>query len=215
MEFAYLKNVQERLDAIRSLTRETRVTPDERFKYSIKDIKPGGFIRLKGDVCQVMIGGRYDEWDEKYKKKQNYSSHEFRLFNMHTGQIALLEWDEEDQVVSAGASVKKLKWSELTDEAGEAIDEDDLEEMASGDGIKYGKKTFWYDDDWAAKYTAAGKSKSEKAWIYEFETDDGEMLTIEEWGQGEKSDDYEIWYCLAIDPDSIEVLAIGDRPTAS
>jgi hypothetical protein len=209
MEFAYLKNVQERLDAIRTLTRENRVPPGDRFKYSIKDINPGGFVRLNNDVCYVMAGGRYDEWDEQYKKKQDYAAHEYRLRNMCTGQIILLEWDEEDQVVSACASVKKLKWSELADEAGEAIDEDDLEQMGSGDGIKYNGKDFWYDDDWAAKYVPSGKRNGEKAWIYEFEAKDGEMLTIEEWGGGQKAEDYEIWHCLSIDPDTIEVLAVS------
>lgn len=209
MEFAYLKSVQERLDAIRALARDNRIPPDQRFNYSIKDIAPSGFVRLRGDVCHVMAGGRYDEWNEKYKKKLDYTSHEYRLRNLRTGQIVLLEWDEEDQVVSASVSLKKLKWSELADEAGAAIDEDDLEEMDSGDGIKYGGKVYWYDDDWAAKYVPAGKHNGEKAWIYEFEAEDGEMLTIEEWGGGEKGDDYEIWHCLPIDPDTIEVLAVS------
>lgn len=209
MEFAYLKSVQERLDAIRTLTRENRVPPGDRFKYSVKDINPGGFVRLHNDVCHVMAGGRYDEWDEQYKKKKDYAAHEYRLRNMRSGQIILLEWDEEDQVVSACASVKKLKWPELADEAGEAIDEDDLEEMGSGDGIKYNGKDFWYDDDWAAKYVPSGKRSGEKAWIYEFEAEDGEMLTIEEWGGGQKAEDYEIWYCQPIDPDTIEVVAVS------
>jgi hypothetical protein len=209
MDFAYQRSVQQRLDAIRTLTRQARVPAGQRFKYTIKDLRPGGFVRLHDDVCHVMAGGRYDEWDESYAKKQAYTSHEYRLKNMRTAQIVLLEWEEEDQVLRASASAKKLKWSELADEAGEAIDEDDLEEMGSGDGIKYRGKTFWYDDDWAAKYTAAGKKKGEKAWIYEFEADDGEMLTIEEWGGGEKADDYEIWHCLAVDPNAIEIIATG------
>lgn len=208
MEFAYLKSVQARLDAIRSLTRESRIPANDRFKYSIKDIKPNGFLRLHGDVCHVMKGGCYDEWNEDYTVKKEYSSHELRLLNLRTGQIVLLEWDEEDQTVSAYVSEKKLKWADLTDEAGEKIDEDDLEEMGAGDGIKYTGKTFWYEDDWAAKYVQSGNHKSEKAWVYEFETDNKEMITIEEWGGGEKSDDYEIWYCLPVDPDSIEIIAI-------
>jgi len=209
MDFAYLKNVQERLDAIRALTRDARIPPADKFRYQIKDIQPGGFLRLTGDVCFVMQGGRYDEWNEAYTKKRDYAAHEVRLLNMRTGRIALLEWDEEDRIVSACVSEKKLKWSELADEAGEAIDEDDLEEMDSQDGIKYQGKTFWYDDDWAAKYIQAGKRKGEKAWIYEFEADDGEMLTIEEWSGGERADDYEIWYCKPIDPDSIEIISTG------
>jgi hypothetical protein len=215
MEFAYLKSVQARLDAIRTLTRDNRIPPSKRFNYSIKDIAPGGFVRLDGDVCHVMAGGHYDEWDEKYRKKLGYTSHEYRLRNLRTGQIILLEWDEEDQVVSASVSTKKLKWAELADEAGEAIDEDDLEKMDSGDGIKYNGKDFWYDDDWAAKYVPAGKRNGEKAWIYEFEAKDGEMLTIEEWGGGEKADDYEIWHCLSVDPDTIEVLAASGEKEAS
>ncbi|MBU1054387.1 MAG: DUF4178 domain-containing protein [Proteobacteria bacterium] len=211
MEFAYLKGVQDRLDVIRTLTRQSRIPANDRFKYSIKDIKPDGFVRLNGDICHVMKGGRYDEWDENYKAKKEYSSHEFRLLNLRTGQIVLLEWDEDDQIVSACTGVKKLKWSDLADEAGEKIDEDDLEEMGSDDGIKYNGKTYWYEDDWAAKYVPSGKRNSEKAWIYEFEADDKEMITIEEWGGGEKSDDYEIWHCLSIDPNSIEIIAITTK----
>ncbi len=215
MDFAYLKGVQQRLDAIRTLTRASRVPFGDRFKYAIKDVQSGGFVRLHDDVCQVMVSGRYDEWDENYKKKKEYASHELRLLNMRTGQTVLMEWDEEDQTISACTSIQKLKWAELADEAGEVVDEDDLEEMGSGDGLKYIGKTFWYEDDWAAKYTQSGKSKSEKAWVYEFEADDGEMITIEEWGGGEKPDDYEIWYCRSIDPDTVEVLAVtAGQPAA-
>jgi hypothetical protein len=209
MDFAYLKNVQERLDAIRTLTRKARIPAADKFRFSIKDVKPAGFIRLHGEVCFVMQGGRYDEWNEAYTKKQDYAVHEYRLLNMRTGGLLLLEWDEADQVVSACASEKKLKWSELADEAGEAIDEDDLEEIGSGDGITYNGKIFWYDDDWAAKYIQAGKRKAENAWVYEFEADDGDMLTIEEWSGGEKADDYEIWYCKPIDPNGVEIISTG------
>ena len=209
MDFAYEKNVQERIDAIRTLTRPSRIPNADRFKYSVKDMQPGGFVRVNGDICQVKSGGRYDEWDENYKKKQAYSSQEYRLLNMRTGKQMLFEWDEEDHVVSAAISEKKLAWSELTDEAGEEMDEDDLEEIGSGDGIKYNGKVFWYDDDWAAKYVSAGKRFGEKAWIYEFRAENGEMITIEEWGGGEKSDDYEIWHCRSLGPDSVEILAAG------
>jgi hypothetical protein len=209
MDFAYLKSVQDRLDAVRRLTRQVRIRPGDRFKYSIKDLQHSGFVRLNGDVCHALQGGRYDEWDEDYGEQEEYTSHEFRLLNMRTGQIVLLEWDEEDQTVSACASVNKLKWSQLSDEAGETVDEDDLEEMGSGDGLKYNDKIFWYDDDWAAMYLPFDGRKNEKAWIYEFEADDGEMITIEEWGGGQKSSDYEIWHCLPIDPNAIEIIALS------
>jgi hypothetical protein len=215
MDFAYQKNVQERLDAIRTLTRQSRIPATDRFKYSVKVIEPGGFVRVDGDVCHVMKGGRYDEWDEDYTAKKEYASHEFRLLNMRTGQMILLEWDEEDENLSACVSEKKLKWSDLADEAGVKIDEDDLEEMGSGDGIKYDGKIFWYDDDWAAKYVPSGKRKSENAWVYEFEADDGEMITIEEWGDGEKSDDYEIWYCRSVDPNAMEIIALATEENIS
>jgi hypothetical protein len=156
-----------------------------------------------------MRGGRYDEWDENYKEQKEYSSHEFRLLNMRTGKVVLLEWDEQDQTVSACAGVNKLKWSQLSDEAGAAVDEDDLEEIGSGDGLKYNGKTYWYDDDWAAMYIPFGSGRSEKAWLYEFEADDGEMITIEEWGEGEKASDYEIWHCLSVDPNAIEIIALS------
>jgi hypothetical protein len=207
VDFAFQKSVQERLDTIRLLTRDVRVPSSERFKYSIKDLKHLGFVRLNGDVCYAKQGGRYDEWDENYKVRKAYSAHEFRLLNLRTGRTVLLEWEEEDETISAVTSVNKLKWSDLTDEAGESIDEDDLEEMGSGDGIKYKGKVFWYDDDWAAMYAPFNKQTSERAWIYEFQADDGQMLTIEEWGGGEKSSDYEIWHCLSIDPNAIEIIA--------
>ncbi len=209
MDFAYLKSVQERLDMVRRLTRQVRIPPGDRFKYAIQDLQHGGFVRLNGDVCFAIQGGRYDEWDEDYKEQKDYAAHEFRLLNMRTGKIVLLEWDEEDQTVSACASVDKLKWSQLTDEAGESVDEDDLETMGSGDGLKYNGKTFWYEDDWAAMYVPFDGRKNERAWVYEFEAEDGEMITVEEWGGGQKSSDYEIWHCLPIDPNAIEILALS------
>jgi hypothetical protein len=215
MDFAYLRSVEDRLDIVRRLTRQVRIRPGDRFKYSIKDLQHGGFVRLNGDVCHAVQGGRYDEWDEDYKGQKEYAAHEFRLLNLRTGQIVLLEWDEEDQSVSACASADKLKWSQLSDEAGETVDEDDLEEMGSGDGLKYKGKTFWYDDDWAAMYVPLDGRGTEKAWIYEFEADDGEMITIEEWGGGQKSSDYEIWHCLPLDPNAVEIIALSaDRAPA-
>jgi hypothetical protein len=87
--------------------------------------------------------------------------------------------------------------------------------MGSGDGLKYKGKTFWYEDDWAAIYVPFDGRKEEKAWVYEFESDDGEMITIEEWGGGQKSGDYEIWHCLPIDPNAIEIMALSaDRAPA-
>jgi hypothetical protein len=58
-------------------------------------------------------------------------------------------------------------------------------------------------------YIPFGSGGSEKAWLYEFEADGGEMITIEEWGEGEKSSDYEIWHCLSVDPNAIEIIALS------
>jgi hypothetical protein len=207
--FVSVKSLKTRFDAIRTLQQAHLIPETDRYRYSIKDLKVGGFIRVEGCVCFVTRHGRYDEYDESYKKKQGYSAHEFRLLNLENGEIINIEWEEDDEL-KVFISTEMLSFSDLCDELGEDIDEDDLDDIVGDeDCVVFDSMVFDYEEDWAAKYFPEGQSKAEKAYIYEFSGTDGIGITIEEWGDGEKQSDYEIWLTRRIDPDAIEIISLG------
>ena len=97
----------------------------------------------------------------------------------------------------------------MKDDQGQAIDEDDLDQIAEDkDAIVVNGETFWYEDDWASIFIRAGKE--ENVYMYEFENEDStKFLSIEEW-QGSGRDEYQIYTSIPINPDSISIISKGD-----
>lgn len=214
LDFAFQKSMEKRLAAIRSLPPDKLIPEKDRLGLSITDVKQGGFMRVNGQVKHVQQAGRYDEWNDKFTKKLSgdFTCVELRVLNIETGERENFEWEIDDGELSVSATIARLKFSDLTDDEGEGIDDDDLEQIEEEeDDIFYQGKKFECDSDecWSAKYYPLGSRTGEKVYMYEFEAKDGSMITIEEWVQGDEKYEYQIWLSEPINPDSIEVISTG------
>ena len=181
---------RKRLEVIRSMPQP--IPPNDRFKHSIKDVKVGGFIWVVDKVFSIT---------EQYLYKDNGDQWvEFKLYSCSDGKTFYLEWDEDDEI-TVSLTTEIVKFKDLK------IDEDDLEEMDEEEEgeIKFRGKTYSYDDSYKATFYRDQGAKGESLYIYEFETEDDEFLTIEEWD----GEDYEAFTGSVIPPGEIEVLALG------
>ena len=196
-------------DAVRKLSPEKLIPEKERWKHTIKEVKQDGFIRYDGKTYSVMEVGKYQGFNEQFTRKTGLPWFELKLFCIDTAEILNLEWEEDDEI-KASITLKSLRFSDLSDDEGNAVDEDDLDQIAQDkDVICLDGKKFNYNDDYAAKYyRGVVKKGGEKVYSYEFESSDGNCLTIEEWQSGGK-EEYNIYLSRKIDANSIEVLASG------
>lgn len=213
-DFAFMKSLQERFSIVRALDPKQLIPPARRFQYSVKQLTVGSFFRLHDSTYYVRSIGTCQEYDEAYEKKQNYVMTEFRCLDLGSGDTVYMEWEEDDELETF-VGLSRLTFKDLTDDQGEAVDEDDLDQIVDdNDTLLYQGKVYRYDDDWAAVYTPAGGKKTEKVYIYEFEAKDGTGLTVEEWGGGKKSSDYEIWISRKENADAFEILSLGGETVA-
>ena len=205
---AFRMSLARQFDAIRQLSPENLILKRDRWKHNIKDVKETGFLSYEGKTYLVKEVGLYQEFDEKYIKASGRPWFELRLFCIDTGEIVNIEWEEDDEI-KVSMTLKELKFSDLRDDEGKAIDEDDLDQIADEeDGIFFGGKKFEYKDDYAAKYYRNGVMEGGDVYMYEFESLDGTCLTIEEWQSGGK-EEYKIYLSSQIDVNNIEILSLG------
>lgn len=204
-----------RFAAIRSIDPETLVSTNEQWKHSIKDVRVGGCVIFNEQTHIVESIGRYDEFDENFKKKTGFSSFELKLFCLETGKHCDIEWEEDDEVeISVTTTV--LSFSDLRDDEGDSIDDDDLDQICSDkDSVVYNNTVFNYDDDWPARYYRNGGSRDGlKVFFYDFESKGGTCLSIEEWvtGSGENASyEYELFLSEPVNPASIGVMSLGPK----
>jgi len=209
LDFAFQKGFEERLRLIRGIEPGQVLDREIRMRRSVRDLTEGVQFRLNDRVYHVISLGTCQEYDEAYARPLDYVCTEFRCLDLISGATAYFEWEEDDALL-VYASERKLSFTDLADDAGKAVDEDDLEQIVDEeDSLFLDGRQFHYDDDWAAMYTRSGRQAGEKAYVYEFEADDGACLTIEEWNEGKKSSDYELWLCRKVDADAFEILT-GD-----
>jgi len=137
-----------------------------------------------------------DIYTYKYKKE---TWNEFKLINVLTGEVAFLEFEKDDVIeyYFSGAPLKRNQWPVSPEEVEEMADEEEGE-------IYFGGKTFYYEDDYKVKFSrASNPEKEEKAYMYEFETDNGESLTYEKWDKN----DFEVYFSKPID--RVEIVCLG------
>ncbi|MCP4024349.1 MAG: DUF4178 domain-containing protein, partial [Desulfobacteraceae bacterium] len=127
---------------------------------------------------------------------------------LETGETFNFEWEYDDELEIA-MTLERLSFRNLKDEAGENIDEDDLDQIADDkDAVVFNQEKFWYEDDWAAIYLRG--TKEEKVYMYEFENEGAlKFLTIEEWDSGSGKESYQIYTSLPVEPGNIRVLSKG------
>ncbi|PCI71902.1 MAG: hypothetical protein COB38_04990 [Gammaproteobacteria bacterium] len=207
-----MNDLKQQLQAIRSL----EVLPlQESQKLDITSIKKGGFIELNNDTWQIV--NYYSYLDVKWKdfspRKKDYWVIELELYSLTKGIKTFVEWeiDDELEVCLTDASIKlrDIKYE------GKSLSRKDLayiEDEEEGEVKFAGTKYFYSDDDtWAGLFfksaeDAKAKTNSTPLRVYEFESDDGQYLTIESWHGNEDKVEREAFVSHSIKSKDIQVL---------
>lgn len=207
---ADLRRFDRQFEAIRALAPERARSAAERGGRWIVELGAGGFLRCNGRTYRVEGSAEYHETDEKrYEDRIGEPWTEFALIEIETGETCYVEW-EQDDVLDIYLTRRQIRFRDLADESGAAIDEDDLDPATeSEDSFFLDGREFAYEDDYAAIYSRGGKD--EPVYFYEFRADDGTVLTVEEWIGRPASDnaDYQIWLSERLEPDAVEIIALG------
>lgn len=202
------KSFEERFDAIRSLKPEDIVSEKEKNSLTIMDIKEDSFFLFNTKTYFVKQACPYQEASEDFSKKLDYTVTELNCLCLETGDNVNFEWEYDDEL-EVSFTTERLTFKRFTDEEGEAIDADDLDQIVDdSDLIMLDKEKFWYEDDWPALYICKGKE--EDVYMYEFENETHtKFITIEEWGANKKRQEYQIFLSEPANPKDITVLTKG------
>ncbi len=208
LDTATQKSFQERFTAIRTLKKQNLASGSEKAEITLQSSGKFSFFEYQGNTWFVKDVNRYEETSEDFKTKKGYFIHELTCLCLETGKTVNFEWEFDDELEIA-MTLERLSFRNLKDDAGEAIDEDDLDQIADDkDAIVVNNEKFWYEDDWAALYYRG--AKEEKVYMYEFENESHtKFLTIEEWS-GSGKDQYQIYTSSPVDPQSIDILTKGE-----
>ena len=207
LDIATQKSFQERFTAIRSLKKEDLVSMSQKMSLTLKDAGKNSFFEYLGNTWFVTDLDKYEETSDDFKSKKGYFIYELTCLCLETGKTANFEWEFDDEL-EISMTLERLSFRNLKDDAGESIDEDDLDQIADDkDVILLNNENFWYEDDWASIYYRG--SKEEKVYMYEFENENHtKFLTIEEWS-GSGKDEYQIYTSSPVDPNSISIVSRG------
>lgn len=208
LDIAAQKSFQERLGAIRTLTKKDLVPGPEKAGLSIQDAGTHSFFEYLGHTYFVKSLKKYEETSDDFKNKKGYFIYELTCLCLETGKTINFEWEFDDEL-EVSMTLERLSFRNLKDDKGEAIDEDDLDQIAEDkDVIVINGEKFWYEDDWACLYYRG--DREEKVYMYEFENENhSKSLTIEEWS-GSGKDEYQIYISSPVEPDNISIISKGD-----
>ena len=166
-----------RLEAIRCLK---PIPEAERSKYSIKDLKVGGYFSFRNQNWLVLSISRYLEtkWEDFSPLKEKDWTYELTILSLKTGEKRYIEYYEDDDI-EIYFTEKEVKLTEL------GLTRADLEEIADEEEgtINFDGKSFEYSDDEtsAARYFRKEDDKEGiPVRLYEFEAGSA-SLTIEAW----------------------------------
>ncbi|HRF90916.1 MAG TPA: DUF4178 domain-containing protein, partial [Desulfobacter postgatei] len=177
------KSFEQRFSIIRTLASDNILSKEEQARLTIMDAGVGDFFTCFGSTYIIQEINKYQEASEDYSKLKDYFVTELTCLCLETGAVGHFEWEIDDEL-EVCVTLEQIKFKRLTDEEGQPIDEDDLDQIVEDeDTIVYAGETFDYDDDWAAVYRRNGKE--EKVYMYEFVNNRSSLfITIEEWQDG-------------------------------
>jgi len=202
------KKFAKRLQNLRCLSPNDLLPEQERYTHSIMELKPGGFIKFENSVFRVKDISTYRETDTTYRKELGSIMVGVKLFCVNTGDMITMSM-KDDTVITAGLTTRQVRFKELDSYSGDRLDEDDLDQICSDeDAVYYYGDGYHYNNDWAARHYKGGDTEGEPVYIYGFAAEDGTYLRIEKRMVGDR-EKYEVYLNRTIDPDSIEILALG------
>jgi len=178
LDIATQKSFKERFTAIRSLKKTQLVSLSQRMSLTIKDARLHSFFEYLGKTWFITDLSKYEETSDDFKSKKGYFIYELTCLCLETGKTVNFEWEFDDEL-EISMTLDRLSFRNLKDDAGESIDEDDLDQIADDkDVVVINGENFWYEDDWASIYYRG--SKEEKVYMYEFENENHtKFLTID------------------------------------
>nr|WP_319392158.1 DUF4178 domain-containing protein [uncultured Desulfobacter sp.] len=205
------KSFDQRFSLIRTLDPDKVLSPEEQIRLTIMDAGVGDCFTCLGNTYFIQEINKYQEAKGDYSKLKDYFVTELTCLCLETGAVGHFEWEIDDEL-EVTITLNQTKFNRLTDDEGQPIDEDDLDQIVDDeDSIIYAGQTFEYDDDWAAVYRR--NDKEERVYMYEFVNDLSSMfLTIEEW-QDEDKEEYRIYISKPVEPAEITLISRGgDNP---
>ena len=207
MDTALKKSFDRRFAAIRTLDRDQLIPVSDQAGVTLMDAAPGSFFTCLSRTYAVQEVNPYQEMDEDFSTPQDYVVTELTCLCLETGETVHFEWEYDDEL-EVSLTLEQIRFRQLADDQGQAVDEDDLDQIIKDkDAVVYDGRTFWYEDDWAALYRRG--SKTEKVYMIEFENEAGNrFLTVEEW-TGSGRDSYRIYLSQPVDPGQITLLSKG------
>jgi hypothetical protein len=206
------RSYDERFSTVRQITASMLIPEQDQYKLTVKDLKRGGVFRFQGKTYVVLRIGWYNEADDQFNKKK-FITYELNCLCLENGEKRDIEWEEDDGL-QVSITSQRLSFRELTDDAGEAIDEDDLDQIVDDDDcIVFQGEKYWVDDDWAALYyRTEDDDEPEKVYMYEFMNESKTKgVTIEEWDSGSGKEEYQIYGSRPVNPDDFIILATKGR----
>ncbi len=214
------KSFEERFTLIRTLEKNQLLSPEQSIGATITTACGGSFFTCMGQTFFVKQISRYQETSEDYSHMLDYEVHELTCLCMETGKTVYFEWEYDDEL-EVTKTIESIKFSQLTDDNGEKIDHDDLDQIVEDeDMVIYQGKKFWYEDDWAAIYQREETSeKKEPVYFYEFQEENQPLfLTIERWAQSSKDSshgrskkEYQIFISQPVSPGEITLITKGAK----
>jgi hypothetical protein len=205
------KSFEQRFSIIRTLAPDNMLSKEEQVRLTIMDAGVGDFFTCFGSTYIIQEINKYQEASEDYSKLKDYFVTELTCLCLETGAVGHFEWEIDDEL-EVCITLDQIKFKRLTDEEGQPIDEDDLDQIVEDeDTIVYAGETFDYDDDWAAVYRRNGKE--EKVYMYEFVNNRSSLfITIEEWQDGDK-EEYRIYISKPVNPLELVLISKGGGKT--
>jgi len=196
-----------RMNAIRGLI---PLAEADRHQYDIRNLKVGGYFTYNGEQFQILGISRYQGSNWKFTKDKSWEVWELQILSLKTAEVRFVEWAIDDELEIC-LSESRLTFRDLTDEDNDRIGKSDLDRIVDREGgVIYQGKTYWYDNEesWAAKYYKDNQGDDpELVRFYEFLSDDGGILTIEEWFNDDDCE-YEIWTSRDVPTDQIQILQL-------
>lgn len=201
------KSFDQRFSLIRTLAPDKILSPEEQTRLTIMDAGVGDCFTCLGSTYIIQEVNTYQEASENFSKLKDYFVTELTCLCLETGAVGHFEWEIDDEL-EVSITLNQTKFKRLTDDEGQPIDEDDLDQIVDDeDCIVYAGETFDYDDDWAAIYRR--NDKEEKVYMYEFVNERSSIfLTIEEWQDGDK-EEYRIYISKPVDPAELTLISRG------
>ncbi len=186
-----MKNITERLTAIRGLN---PMVEKARTGFDITSINQGGYIELNDQTWKVINKFKYLDvkWSSFKRRKTDYWVTELELFSLNTGESIYIEWERDDTLeicqTDAVLKLRDIKYN------GKSIKQKDLEAIADeeeGEVVVNGTSYAYSEDDtWAGLFF---KDTSDNDGIpmraYEFESSNGDYLTVETWHEDDHEGD--------------------------